>query len=269
MDRFDLHPDLVPAFHALLQKARRIVVFTGAGVSAESGIPTFRDVQVGLWQRFRPQDLATPEGFLRNPALVYGWYEWRRAKVAAAAPNAAHRAIAEWGRTRDIAVITQNVDDLHERAGSTKVVHLHGSIFRARCFDCMAPYELPPPHAADNGDAMEPPRCAQCGGMIRPGVVWFNEYLPQAEWQEAESRCKAADLLICIGTSGLVHPAAGLPKTAAQNGALIAQINPAPSDLDTLADFNIRGTAGDIMPRILAAATDLSNEGQRPTPRVP
>ncbi|RFB81167.1 SIR2 family NAD-dependent protein deacylase [Methylovirgula sp. 4M-Z18] len=256
MDTFDLHPDLVPAFHAILRKARRIVVFTGAGASAESGIPTFRDAQVGLWHRFRPQDLATPEGFLRDPALVYGWYEWRRAKVAAAEPNAGHRAIAAWAQTRDVTVITQNVDDLHERAGSSRVIHLHGSIFAARCFDCGAAYKLPPPSvdAAGTGEAMDPPRCAACNGLIRPGVVWFNENLPQREWAKAEELCRTADLLLCIGTSGLVYPAAGLPQVAAQAGAPIAQINPEATDLDALADFNIRGTAGKIMPRLVAAA---------------
>jgi NAD-dependent deacetylase len=257
MDHFNLHPKLVPAFNALLRGAGRIVVFSGAGASAESGIATFRDKPHSLWQRFRPEELASPDGFRRNPAAVWGWYEWRRAQVLQAQPNAGHLAIALWQQQgREIGIITQNVDDLHERAGSTNVVHLHGSIFKARCFDCgeaVASPEL----AADahlEPRETEPPRCPHCNGLARPGVVWFGENLPEQAWAAAEDLCRKADLLICLGTSALVHPAAGLPKLAAKQGALIAQVNPQPTDHDELADFILRGTAGEIMPRIVAAA---------------
>jgi NAD-dependent deacetylase len=252
MDAFGLPEPLAVALHASLKSAETIVVFTGAGASAESGLATFRDAQVGLWRRFNPEDLATPRAFRKNPALVWGWCEWRRAQVSLAEPNAGHLAIAHWAHSREVTVVTQNVDDLHERAGSRRVVHLHGSIFRARCFDCGAPYDLPSASASTHlgGEPIDPPRCSHCGGMIRPGVVWFEEAMPEKEWREAEELCKRADVLICVGTSALVYPAAHLPQLAARRGAAIIQVNPNSTEHDSLAEFVIRGTAGDIMPRI-------------------
>src|SRR6185369_4335928 len=173
--------------HAL-RKARHIAVFTGAGVSAESGIPTFRDALTGLWGRFNAEDLATPEAFRRDPALVWGWYEWRRAKVKAAQPNPAHFAIAAMaGHVTKLSLITQNVDDLHERAGSSDVTHLHGSIDAPRCHVCERPADslVANPDEPEGGRRLEPPRCVHCGGPVRPGVVWFGEALPQGAMMRA------------------------------------------------------------------------------------
>ena len=259
MDTFGLSEPLATALHASLRSARKIVVFSGAGASAESGVPTFRDAQLGLWERFKPEDLATPQGFRRNPRLVWGWYEWRRALVSQAIPNAGHLAIAEWGKARNLTIITQNVDDLHERAGSGPVIHLHGSLFSARCFACSHPHELPPinPSSSEAQHESDPPYCARCGGPIRPGVVWFGESLPQNEWHEAQEACSQSDLLVCLGTSALVYPAASLPEIASRRGAAIVQVNPNPTELDSLADYVIRGAAADVMPRIVKVATAL------------
>ena len=155
---------------ACLAQASRVVVFTGAGVSAESGIATFRDAQTGLWARFDPQRLATPEAFLADPELVWGWYEWRRARLAQVSPNPAHQAIAELaGQVAQLQVVTQNVDDLHERAGSRSVIHLHGSIQQPRCFDCARPMAIPVAEVMENGQRLAPPRCPLCNGLARPG----------------------------------------------------------------------------------------------------
>ena len=171
-----------------LRNCRHLLVFSGAGVSAESGIATFRDALSGLWARFDPARLATPEAFVADPELVWGWYEWRRQQVLRAEPNAAHRAIAELARrVPRLTLVTQNVDDLHERAGSQAVIHLHGSLHAPRCFDCAAPYagldtELSEP---EQGRHLPPPHCGVCGGRVRPGVVWFGEALPQLALQQA------------------------------------------------------------------------------------
>jgi NAD-dependent deacetylase len=256
MDTFGLPGPLVAAFHALLRTPKKIVILSGAGASAESGIPTFRDAQVGLWERFKAEDLATPQAFQRNPGLVWGWYEWRRILVAHAKPNAGHLAITQWQQSRDLTIVTQNVDDLHERAGSGHVIHLHGSLFAARCFDCGRAYELPPvdPSMSAGGKEIDPPHCSHCGGLIRPGVVWFEENLPQEEWGQTEQHCKQTNLLFCIRTSALVYPAASLPQLASKHGATIIQVNPNPTELDSFADYVVRGAAGDIMPRIVRAA---------------
>ena len=180
---------LVPSqLTARLKSAGHVVVFTGAGVSAESGIPTFRDRQTGLWTNFDAQSLATAEAFERDPALVWGWYEWRRCKVLASEPNAAHRAIAALaGTVRRLTLITQNVDDLHERAGSPEVLHLHGHICRPYCSACGRPHPEPQPQAPEpvGERRLEPPRCVYCCGRIRPGVVWFGECLPRRPWEQA------------------------------------------------------------------------------------
>ncbi|MGE0801158.1 MAG: NAD-dependent deacetylase, partial [Lautropia sp.] len=219
----------------LLAPAARIAVLTGAGMSAESGIPTFRGARNGLWARFDPQTLATPEAYRDDRALVWGWYCWRTALVEQARPHAGHRALAALEQSRPgVVVVTQNVDDLHERAGSRDVVHLHGSLFAPRCFDCGRPH----PHAAALPDAAQapalrvaPPACTHCGGPIRPGVVWFGEALPQAAWRRAEAALETCDALLVVGTSGVVHPAAGLPELARRHGKPVVEINPQPSAL--------------------------------------
>jgi len=219
------------------RRPKRVVAFTGAGVSAESGIPTFRGPG-GLWQSFRPEDLATPEAFARDPDVVWQWYEWRRGLVRAAQPNAAHRAIA---RLPDAIVVTQNVDGLHTRGGSRDVIELHGSIFRVRCT-----------REHTTRDAFEafaevPPRC-ECGALLRPDVVWFGEALPPDAWERATEAIRRADLLLVIGTSGVVYPAAGL---VALSRGLSIEVNPEASGISSACTFAIPMTAAEATPRIV------------------
>lgn len=227
--------------------ARNVVVLTGAGMSAESGIPTFRDAQNGLWSRFHPEDLATARAYQQDKALVWGWYVWRMAVVNAAQPHAGHRALADLAAAKPgMTIITQNVDDLHERAGIADVVHLHGRLFASCCFACGAPHEdfvLPPEAAQMPTLRLPPPRCTHCTGYVRPGVVWFGEDLPRAPWRTAERRAAACDLMIAIGTSGLVFPAASLPSIARQRGAKVVEINPIRTQLTDAADLCLRSTA--------------------------
>ncbi|MBK5962665.1 NAD-dependent deacylase [Thiocystis minor] len=240
-----------------LRETRHLVVLTGAGVSQESGIPTFRDALTGLWARFDAEQLATPEAFLADPALVWGWYEWRRGQVLRCQPNAGHRTIAELARrVPRLTLITQNVDGLHERAGSPAVLALHGSLHRPHCADCGQAHPLPdaPSALPDGGACLPPPRCGACGGLVRPGVVWFGESLPVEVWQAAQSAAGACDLLLSVGTSSLVSPAAELPVMAADQGALVVQINPAVTALNAVAQINLRGTAARILPELLAQA---------------
>jgi NAD-dependent deacetylase len=240
-----------------LQAARYVVVLTGAGMSAESGVPTFRDAQEGLWSRYRPEQLATPEAFAADPALVWGWYEWRRHLALAVRPHAGHRALVELARrVPRFALFTQNVDDLHEQAGLAAVVHLHGSLHAPRCATCGRAADvasLPPAPAREPGP-MEPPRCVACGGRLRPGVVWFGEPLPAGALQAAQQAAAGCDLFLSVGTSSLVYPAAGLPGVAGRAGACVVQVNPAPTALDAVADFNLAGPAGTLLPRLVAAA---------------
>ncbi|MBW7900907.1 MAG: NAD-dependent deacylase [Rhodocyclaceae bacterium] len=245
----------IPAeLFVLLRTARHVVVLTGAGVSAESGIPTFRNKMMGLWERYEAEELARADAFRRDRALVWGWYEWRRKLVMLAQPNPAHLAIAALAeRTPRLTVITQNVDDLHERAGSRGVIHLHGEIQRPRCFACNRPFAFGPgiPDEPEGGRRLEPPRCAHCNGYIRPGVVWFGEMLPQDAWKAAAKACEACDLMFVVGTSALVHPAASLPEIAARRGVPTVQVNPNATALDDVMRFNLTGAAGEIMPRLL------------------
>ncbi len=257
-----MHTDIAPIPPALadtLARARHVLVFTGAGVSAESGIATFRDPLTGLWARFDARALATPQAFAAQPDLVWGWYEWRRAQVARAQPNAAHHAIAALARqVPAMTLVTQNVDDLHERAGSGSVVHLHGSLHAPRCSACGRRAAAAPENAPEDepaaGRALAPPACLHCGAPIRPGVVWFGESLPADAWQTALAAAGDCDLFLSIGTSALVHPAAELPLRALRAGATVAQVNPAATPLDPHAHFNLRGAAAGLLPRLLAAA---------------
>jgi NAD-dependent deacetylase len=246
-----------PVILEALRQSRHLLVFTGAGVSAESGIPTFRDALTGLWARFDPARLATPEAFAADPELVWGWYEWRRQRVLHAVPNPAHRAIAELaGRVPRLTLVTQNVDDLHERAGSREVIHLHGSLQAPRCFDCAAPYsglarELDEP---EEGRCLPPPRCASCGGSVRPGVVWFGESLPETALQQAFEAAAECDLLLSVGTSGQVYPAAQVPQIASRNGACVVHINPQPVAASRAREYSLPGAAGVLLPQLLQAA---------------
>lgn len=246
----------MPITDALLdsfRNARHVVVFTGAGVSAESGIPTFRDALTGLWERFDPAELATPDAFRRDPALVWGWYEWRRMKVLQAQPNPAHLAIAALAeRVPKLTLVTQNVDDLHERAGSRDVIHLHGSLHAPRCFACARPHTLTEtPEEPAEGRRLEPPRCRHCNGLVRPGVVWFGEMLPEAALQAAFDAAGACDLLLSIGTSGVVQPAASIPRLALQAGATLVHVNPQPAGHDGRREFSLTGAAGQVLPELL------------------
>ena len=239
---------------SLAQAARRVTVLTGAGMSAESGVPTFRDAQTGLWERYDPGDLATPEAWSIDPELVWTWYEWRRALVSRCEPNAGHHALARWAEIADVTVVTQNVDDLHERAGSDVLTHLHGSLFAHQCDTCGMPVDLPPPVDRAEDDPLEsPPPCADCRGKIRPGVVWFNEALPPGAFDLASEAVVAADLVVVVGTSGLVYPAAALPGIALRAGVPVIEINPNPSDIPAAAHWQTTAAQG--LPALVEALT--------------
>jgi NAD-dependent deacetylase len=239
----------------LLGQAERIVIFTGAGVSAESGIPTFRDALSGLWARFDAQRLATPEAFGDDPALVWGWYEWRRAAVERVEPNAGHHALAAIERqARECVVVTQNVDDLHERAGSRAPIHLHGSLFTPRCSACGRPAPANAEWTAPTVEGpVDPPPCAHCGAPIRPGVVWFGEALPTAPFEAAVAAAANCQVLLTVGTSGVVFPAAEIPQVTARMGGVVIQVNPTPTPLDAVARVNLRGSAAEVLPALVDA----------------
>lgn len=229
-----------------LQQARSVAVLTGAGVSAESGVPTFRG-QNGLWKQYRAEELATPGAFARDPKLVWEWYDWRRGVIVQARPNAGHRALVELeNRLPSFNLITQNVDGLHELAGSRNVLRLHGSIWTVRCLECGGEREdrrAPLPEV--------PPRC-ECGGMLRPGVVWFGEALPAKVWQEAETAARSADVFLLIGTSAVVYPAAGLAQAAKASGARVVEINIAETALSAGIDEFLKGPSGELLPQLIA-----------------
>jgi len=242
--------DAIAAARQRLAGARRIAVLTGAGISAESGIPTFREAQTGLWARYDPMQLATEEGFRADPSLVWRWYAWRRNLVGQALPNAGHRALAAAeGRFERLRVITQNVDGLHVRAGSSNVIELHGSITRTICLERCGFAEDSPARLP----AGDPPRCPRCGAWLRPAVVWFGEMLDPAALQDAVAESEHCDVMLVVGTSGLVYPAAGLPAGARRAGAAVITVNPEPTDLDELAAVCVRGRAAEALPRLLEA----------------
>lgn len=235
---------------AWVHAAGTLAVLTGAGMSAESGIATFRDAQTGLWAKFDPAQLASPEGFRANPSMVWDWYAERRKGVQRAQPNAGHAALAQYEKTHRgrVTIVTQNVDDLHQRAGSTDVICLHGDILRDDWLDA-CPRDL----ACDTewASATRPPRCEQCGNLVRPGVVWFGEMLPAEALSRAELLAKSCDAMLVIGTSGAVYPAAGLAHTARRAGAKVIILNPEPSEIDDEAHLLLRGTAARILPVLL------------------
>ncbi|MEJ8839749.1 SIR2 family NAD-dependent protein deacylase [Ramlibacter sp. AN1133] len=228
-----------------VRAARRIVVLSGAGMSAESGVPTFRDAQTGLWAKFRPEELATEEAFRARPQMVWDWYAARRESLAKVEPNAGHHAIAAFQQRHPgrLTVVTQNVDGLHQRAGSPGVLALHGSILEDRWL------EAPRPCCAGAEPLPgRPPRCGVCGNLRRPAVVWFGEMLPARELAAAEDAAAACDLMLVVGTSGVVYPAAGLAR-ATQGRVVI--VNPQASELDDAADAVLRGTAAALLPELL------------------
>ena len=230
----------------LLDHATSVAVLTGAGISAESGIPTFRDALTGLWEKFRPEELATPEAFEANPKLVWDWYAWRRDKVREARPNAGHRALVQLERQCrehdvDFSLVTQNVDGLHRAAGSLRVIELHGNIRRVKCFDRHHPVQS---WAEVDGV----PTCPTCGSLLRPDVVWFGEGLPPEALAAAIASARTCDVFLCVGTSTVVEPAASLPFMALEAGARVVEVNPQPTPLTARASVSLRGTASEILP---------------------
>jgi len=234
------------AVRALIAPARSIVVLTGAGISAESGVPTFRGPG-GLWREYRAEDLATPGAFERDPKLVWEWYDWRRQKIAPATPNLGHYALVTLEkRALELTLITQNVDGLHPAAGSRNLLEIHGNLWRTRCLSC--------------GDVREnretpigriPPRC-RCDGMLRPDVVWFGESLPEDLLHKAFRAVETCDLMLVVGTSGIVQPAASMADSVLARGAPVVEINLDPTPLSDHATYALHGKAGEILPRLIS-----------------
>ena len=228
-----------------LGRAQRVAVLTGAGMSAESGVPTFRDAQTGFWSRFKPEDLATPEAFARQPEVVWNWYAWRRELVGKAEPNPGHRALVHLAtRGPALQVVTQNVDGLHQRAGLARVIELHGNLMRTICSRCGRTVETWTAEAI-------PPRCLTCNGWLRPDVVWFGESLPREALTQAVEIVEAAEVALVVGTSGLVEPAASLPRLALARGAFVVEINLTPTPLTPQASAFLAGPAGEVLPDLV------------------
>jgi NAD-dependent deacetylase len=241
----------------LLQHAQSICVLTGAGISAESGVPTFRGAD-GLWKKFRPEELANFDAFIANPQLVWEWYSYRRKLIETVAPNAGHTALARMEEyVEDFTLVTQNVDNLHKRAGSRRILELHGNIMRSLCIDCGKREEHPV--FSEVGGV---PKCKSCGGFIRPDVVWLGEMLPSGIFEEAEAAAQRCALFLSVGTSALVYPAALLPITAKQSGAYTVEINIEPTELSSRFDESIFGKAGEVLPLILESLP--MNKGVKP-----
>ncbi len=232
-----------------LRDAQQVCVLTGSGISAESGVPTFREAQTGLWAQYDPHELATPDAFQRDPVLVWRWYRWRRELVASVEPNAGHHALVKLaGLVPALTIITQNVDGLHQRAGSENIIEFHGNLFENRCFveDCTV---------TDADMSAEVPLCPGCGAMLRPGVVWFGESIPESAMHAADSAVRGCDLFFSIGTSSLVWPAAGFAEAARQQGASVVEINLDATPLSSQADFCLQGKSGTLLPELVNCLT--------------
>jgi NAD-dependent deacetylase len=235
-----------------LTRQSPVTVLTGAGVSAESGVPTFRGEE-GLWKNFRAEELATPEAFERDPATVWEWYDYRRQIIAGKEPNPAHHAITRLDTAfPDFLLITQNVDGLHARAGTRRIAELHGNLFRVRCTrDGVVSENLEVPLTEI------PPGC-ECGSLLRPDVVWFGEGLPREEFDRAFSAAEACKLMLVVGTSAVVQPAASIPLVAKQAGALVVEVNPDPTPITDLVDLHLRGRAGETLPQVVDILLDFT-----------
>lgn len=232
----------------LLKTAVSVTVLTGAGISAESGVPTFRDAQTGLWAKYDPQELASPHAFRKDPQLVWEWYTWRRGLIAEAKPNPGHYALAELEKhVPEFTLITQNVDGLHEAAGSKNIIELHGNITKTKCFD----HDHPVTHWEDD---RIPPHCPQCDSLLRPDVVWFGESLPAVGLYTAVNKARSCDLFLSIGTSSLVQPAASLPTAAIQAGIPTVEINPQRTPITAHMTFALTGPSGEILPQLIKMA---------------
>ncbi len=242
-----LNSDFSPALVGTVRSARRVAVLTGAGISAESGVPTFREALTGLWAKFNPEELATRQAFRRNPKLVWDWYAERRKMVKQVEPNAGHRALVTMeNQIPHWTLITQNVDGLHQRAGSRRVIELHGNITRVKCF------------AEDTvistwTEDQVPPRCTNCGSYLRPDVVWFGEMLPAEALRTASEAAHTCEVFFSIGTSGVVEPAALLPYEALERGATVIEVNPETTPLTRHATFRLAGLAGEVLPELVRA----------------
>jgi NAD-dependent deacetylase len=242
-------PTIPPALIARLRAAHYVAVLTGAGVSAESGVPTFRDAQSGLWAKFDPLELATPGAFRRNPRMVWDWYAWRRTLIASAKPNPGHYALASWERrVARFTLITQNVDGLHQAAGSANTVELHGNLRRVKCSR-----EGTLANDWDDANPDEPPRCRNCGAFLRPDVVWFEEDLPRVALARAEYAARHCDVMLVVGTSAEVHPAAALPLHARARSVPVIEVNLDATPLSEHAEFVLRGPSGIVLPALVAA----------------
>jgi NAD-dependent deacetylase len=230
----------------ILRSVRRVAVITGAGISQESGLRTFRDAQTGMWAQHKPEDLASPEAFERDPKLVWDWYKMRRERVKEVDPNPGHYALVEMARRfSDFTLITQNVDGLHVKAGSADVIELHGNIQRVRCSACAKLAEI------WIDDAVNVPRCDVCGDLLRPDVVWFGEPLPREGLERAVLAARSCEAFFSIGTSGVVHPAAALAYAAKNRGAIVIEINKDPTPLTEKADYVLQGLSGEVLPQLV------------------
>jgi NAD-dependent deacetylase len=238
--------ELTKSFIDKLKSAEKIVFFTGAGISAESGIETFRGYG-GLWSKMRPEELASMNGFMKNPNLVWEWYQYRRKIIRETGPNPGHTAIAEFEKYYDlVSVITQNVDNLHRRAGSSNILELHGNIERNFCLDCKTYYGL-----EEFLDSDEVPLCSKCGGKIRPDVVWFGEQLPFGVFEKAEKKAEESDICFVVGTSAVVYPAAYIPISAKRGGSYLVEINIESTDITGSVNLSLTGKSGELLPEIL------------------
>jgi NAD-dependent protein deacetylase/lipoamidase len=234
---------------ARLATAAHVVALTGSGISAESGVPTFRDAHSGLWAEYSPEQLATPEAFARNPKLVWDWYAWRRELVANAEPNAGHHALVTLAeRVPRFTLITQNVDGLHQRAGSRDVIEFHGNLARFKCSREGIVVDAPVHRSQD-----APPRCPQCGAYVRPDVVWFGEMIPPQALERACAAVDTCDVFLSIGTSSQVYPAAGLAEMAQAAGAWLVEVNTQPTPQSRYARYLLSGAAGQVLPALAAA----------------
>jgi NAD-dependent deacetylase len=242
--------DFEPGFITELNKAGKIVFFTGAGISAESGIPTFRGKD-GIWNKLKPEELANFSAFLKNPDMVWEWYQYRRKIISETKPNAGHIAIAALESIYDVTVVTQNVDNLHRRAGSKKIYELHGNIEKNYCINCKKRYDY------EKFSYEKPaPKCG-CGGLIRPDVVWFGEFLPQDQYSTGEKAAKNCDIMFVVGTSAVVYPAAYIPLAARENNKCVVEVNLERTELSRFADYSFYGKAGEILPLIEKKAKEL------------
>ena len=251
-------PHQDPSIHqvaAIIAASQRLVVLSGAGISKESGIPTFRDALDGLWARYDPEELATPFAFQRDPKLVWSWYEYRRELIARSQPNPGHYALVEMEkRLPQLVIVTQNVDGLHHEAGSSDVIELHGNIRRNRCFqNCQGDPTIIDISTLEYDKDAGPPLCPHCGAFVRPNVVWYHEGLPEAALRRAVELAVDADVMLVVGTAGVVYPAARLPFTAYEAGATIIQINPQETPINEVCRFHLDGPSGEILPLVLAA----------------